>query len=218
MRDYVLQHEDLEAEDLDVTLLDAWALEGYVRIHRLVATYPFYEGETSITTTSGVSAYATTMKRLDVVYGDDGVLNKIGHAEAQKKWLLNGVATGKPVAWSTRGTQTIYLWPQPDAAYSFTLEGKRVPTTWPTSSPSDEPDLPEDFHQIIRSWMLHRALLQQDDGERAAAELSHFQSLMGELVTDEIRADIAQPLIIGGQRRPAPWPAGMRLDYDTIPS
>lgn len=218
MRDYVRMHEDLEEEDLDNTLLDAWALDGYTRIHRLVATYPFYKGTETLDTVAGTNAYDHTRKRIEAIYGDDGVLTKIGQNEAMRKYWSQGVRTGKPVTWSTEGGQ-VYLWPQADDVYSFTLTGSRVPTPWPTEQAAEEPDLPSDFHQLVRSWMLHRALLQQDDGERAAAELSHFQSLLGELVTDEIRADIAEPLLIGGSRKSTGFPPGsMGYDYDSLPS
>jgi hypothetical protein len=220
MRQFVLTHEDLEAEDLEETLLDGWANEAFTRIHRLVASWPRFDSTVSLATVAGTSAYDHGLKRVETIYGDNGLIEWIGHVEAQRKYLLNGVQTGRPYRYSTRGSQ-VHLWPQPDAVYTLTLEGKRVPTPWPplTGAPGSEPDLPEDFHRLILSWMLHRALLQQDDGERAQAELSHYQSLLGELITDEVRADLAEPLIIGGRRRPSTYPPGtMPYDVDTLPS
>ena len=215
MRTFVLTHEDLESEDVDTILLDQWANEGYVKVHRLVAHLPFYETETAISTVADTRSYAHGLKRVETALGPDGLLTYVGHQEAQRRWLKTGQpSTGQPTMWSVRQNDgEIHLWPTPDDAYDVTLFGIRTPTTWPTSSGSS-PDLPTDFHQIILSWMLHRVMLHQDDGDRAEAELTHFNNLLGELVTDEVRADMAQPFILGGSRPRRGGPLPQSMPYD----
>ncbi len=102
MRTFVLTHEDLEAEDLEETLLDGWANEAYTRIIRLVATYPFLDSSVSLDTVAGTSAYDHGLRRVEVIYGDSGLLEWIGHSEAQRKYLLNRSTCGRNLTPCTR--------------------------------------------------------------------------------------------------------------------
>lgn len=202
----VRSHEDLEAIDLPDVLLDQWASEAYMKVVRLVKDWPFFEQSESFTTVVSQNNYTLSsveLDRIESVEGPYGTLEPVPHIQdARERWYNYGTPlTGQGEGWTT-WAEELLVFPYPSTAYEVTVRGYREATVWPGSAASTEPDLPVDFHTAIYNFVLYRALLQQDDTERAEIELSNFNTLIDELTRYEKMASAAQPFQLGGTNNP----------------
>lgn len=202
----VRSHEDLEAIDLPDVLIDQWASEAYMKVTRLVKDWPHFEQSESFTTVISQNNYTLSsveLDRIEHVEGPYGTLEPVPHIqEAEERWYNYGTPlTGQGEGWSTWGNELL-IYPYPSTAYTVTVRGYREPVAWPGAAASSEPDLPADFHTAILNFTLYRALLQQDDTERAEIELDNFNTLIDELTRYEKQASAAMPFQLGGTENP----------------
>lgn len=210
MREYVWGYFELEEEEMPAALLDRWAEEGLTRVYRHIKRWPHYEADAqTITTAADTQTVSAPLPYLESIHGENGMLKWMEHSEAKRMYETD---TGQPEAWSVRGGN-LYLWPIPDGAHDLEIEGYRGPNAFTSAGAGSEPDLPEDFHQLVLGWVMHRAYQQQDDFEGAQLEHSEFDSMLGVLTSHETQASVALPVKMGGNRKqvgPFPW----RLAYE----
>lgn len=216
MRQYVWGYFELDVEDLPTSMIDRWAEEGWTRVYRHVKRWPHYEDTATVSTVSGTKAYANPLAHIESMYGPEGLMSWMEHSEAKRYWDAYGTEAtdAAPQAWSKRGSD-IYLWPTPDSTYTLTVEGHRSPNAFTSGGAGSEPDLPEDFHQLVLGWVMHRCYQHQDDFEGAQLELAEFDQMLSILTAHEVQAPTALPVALGRNRRRGPMlPPRQRFPWE----
>lgn len=202
-RSYVYSHMDLEEDDLPVALIDRWLAEAHARVYRARDTWPHYQTRWELITEPGVAHYDPTsdidsgFDRIDSVRGPNGPLSWIGVDEAERRYGV--ISNGNPQHWATWASE-IVLFPTPVAAETLTVRGYRKPKDWPASGIDDPggsyPDIPDGLSNVLRSWVLGEAYMQQEDTELA---ITYLDMANDELEKFKKRIEVAepsQPLII----------------------
>lgn len=202
---FVRDHLDVDASDLPDSVLDVFKREGFNRIIRSQIRWPFMERTWTKSTTIGTQSYAlggAGLELLDDITSIEDELRpilRLDHAEAKRMFPSGAATTGRPLYWS-EWYRTIYLWPIPDAVYTYAIEGVTQSTDWVANNTAPT-DLPEDFHELIAFWVLHRGYLQQDDPETAAFYARQFGEGLDVITRRWIHEPTDRPILLG---RPAP--------------
>jgi hypothetical protein len=109
-----------------------------------------------------------------------------------------------PRYWSTMNGR-LYLWPVPTADTVVNLDGYRsMAGSWTSGGAGAEPDCPEAFHSLVRTYGLRGAYLQQDDPETASIYAQEFNNGLATRAAAYTRAPAAQPFVVGGGVTPPP--------------
>lgn len=202
--DHVRTYFDIDASDLPSSLITNWANQGEMRVYRAHNRWPHYETIVTLDTVADQSDYATSeLTALTAIYSVDvdppvGPISPIDQATARERYFIGTTARqGRPEAWSRWGGQ-FTVWPVPDAVYGLTVTGYRGASVM--AAAGDEPDMPDDFHQVVLEWVMHKACLHQEDPQMAGIYQQSFDSLLGELKADALKDDMAGPMIFGGGR------------------
>ena len=58
-------------------------------------------------------------------------------------------------------TDELYMWPQPDAAFTMRLTAQCLPQV-PLKNEGDQPEIREELHPALVDWILHRVYSQED--------------------------------------------------------
>lgn len=204
-RSYVRNYMDLTAADIADDLFDEWVAAGQRRVLKARPRWPHLEtkDEIKLTVEGGRDYALANVRRIEAVdNAEQGPIAVMDHAEAKALyWTGSELRSGRPEAVSQHAG-VLWVWPTPDGDYTLEVIGQRAAIT-PTAS-GDEPDLPEDLHDVVLEWVMQEAYLQQDDPEMASARKSLFNEKLSEFVRDEVLGDDARPMIFGGgpvQRR-----------------
>lgn len=222
IRDYVYLHLELDEDDVPVNLIDTWATEGFLRVVKSIRKWPFYRSQANFTTVSGQQQYSRTddlggLRTIASIQGPWGEMRYGEHQEMSQRYFRTGATTttsGRPESFSEWG-DIFYLWPVPNDSYDIRVLGYREAVVF-GSDPASSPDMPDQFHQLIRSWVLYRAYLHQDDTELAEIEIQQFQGMLDLMIAEEIRDDGIRPMVYGGtQRNNGNMPWWERADYST---
>lgn len=199
--DYVRSFLDTDSTDLSDSLLSVFLLDAFQRVTRDQREWPFYASTETLATVTGQREYVLStelpqLKDIAVIRRDDNDerLTYLDHDEAESRF--NTESTGTPLAWSRWGS-TLYLWPTPSADSSVTIRGWRKPsTTWQAAGASGEPDVPEELHLLLCTWVLARCYEQQDDPELASFHRSAFEQSLKEYKASVLASDPAPPLVV----------------------
>lgn len=220
IRDFVYTQLELDVDDIDSTLIDTWATEGFLRVIKTIRRWPYYRTQLQFETTSSVQEYSivTDLDNIDKivsVVGPNGEMRYDSHQNTKERYFRASgtTAEGRPDAYSVWGN-TLYLWPVPNDAFTITVLGYRQPIMF-GSDVAAEPDTPEHFHQLVRSWVLYRAYLHQDDTELAEIEKVQFTEMLDMFIAEETADDNSQPMIYGGSHRKGRLPRELFADYST---
>lgn len=198
IRAYVREYLDLTAEDLSNLLLDRWIGEGQRQVLAARPRWKHLEAIEQIVTVDGTHSYELpeirTVQAVDCA--ETGSLALIDHAEATARFRQadGTVRSGRPMAVSSWGGR-LYVWPKPDDDYTLDVQGQR-PAVAPTSS--SEPDVPEELHDAVLEWVMHKAYLQQDDPEMATVHRNLFQETVVRFADREDDDLDGTPLVFGG--------------------
>jgi len=216
IRDYVREHMDLEPDDLPDTVLDVFIREGSRKVESSEQHWPFYETFFSHVTTAGnpfllKSAIDPTLKRIqEMTDGENGrPLQWISIAEAEE---FEG-QSGRPLYISEWG-DVGFLFPTPDAAYSFTVFGYRHQLDWVASGAGAVPDMPEPLHNTVALWALHRAYGQQEDPDMASMYRQMFDQELNEQGRRLTEMPLSRPLIMNRRGKPAHRRGRPRFDWE----
>lgn len=205
IRTYVRTHMDLDSEDLPDSLLDLFAREASKKVERAEKRWPFYAVTYALTTTADTADYALS----SISTGDLREVVAITSTTLPLQWLgpdqasdayLRYTGTGEPVKWSQWGS-TVTLYPTPDASYTLTARGYRTPTDWVAAGAGGEPDMDDDLHMTVATWVLSRAYAQQEDTELAAYFAQVFDAELEAFRRRIVDSPPPQPLILGRNRR-----------------
>ena len=98
-----------------------------------------------------------------------GDLRKISLASlrGQRDWMTRFAPT--PSHWYTHGLHLIGLWPRNQRSVTLTLVYAAVPTALSWSVPTQEPDLPTQWHPVIADLAANVLVLKEGKGESAQA-------------------------------------------------
>ena len=207
IRDHARSILDLDTTDLPDAMMDLWIREATFRVERYKHRWPFYESTWSFATASAVKDYAFTaigtgdLREPVRLSGPNFELTYIGADEGDQGFLRNQTATGDPVYWRVWGS-TIRLYPTPGGVATINVRGYRNPIDWVAVGAGGQPDMPDDLHQCIVQWTLHRAYLQQEDVEMASMYSQMFSTTLDAFASNLTDAPGAQPLVLGGGTYP----------------
>lgn len=208
IRTHVRAYLDLEPEDLPDTLIDQWTKEGQFKIYRH-RTWPGAETSTQLTSVADTSEYSLPVKEVTQITGPHGSLRRMEAAEAERYFDAGRTSTtSEPRAFSVWGN-SVRLWPTPSGAFTYTVRGIKVPRT-PFSSglgAGDPVDLPTSDAQFpLLSWVMHRALVHQDEPEMAMSYKESFDSELERLVHNETQVTTYGPVVMNSHRGPSHLP------------
>jgi hypothetical protein len=192
LRAYVREHLDVDATELTDTLLDAWAREGSTRVWRRIKRWEHFQETWSLPTVASQAEYA-----LGALSPPVDEIVSIGADTAELRWR-GSVSSGTSVYFSYwKGS--LRLWPPPGSVETLQLRGYRKMTDWVAGTPaSTTPDLPEEFHNSVRLWMLGSAYNQQEDPEQGMLQLDLFSDEVDQMARQANDGWGAQPLVLGG--------------------
>lgn len=184
---------DLEEEDLDDTLIDSWAQEGFDLAIATETAWNFYAVSIPYTTSPDVqtiemdtltsaSAPTAALEKIYSIRGERWNLQPVAARLAESAFRIETATTREPNWWSQQG-RTLSLWPIPDDAYDLIISGYRRPLDWITlGGAAAVPDCPAEFHRVILSWVMSKAYLQQDDPGTAQVHELQFGNQLKVLI------------------------------------
>lgn len=209
IRQYVWDHLDLDDTELPSRLLDVWAREATIRVANARTRWPFFEQDWTLTTVDGqqdyaYSSFSPTVDEVTSLVRSDFRLRWIGRNEAERRYLPNQSSNGSPVFYST-WNQKIRLYPSPSGSETILLRGYRKPVDWVSQGAGAAPDFPDDFHDLIRLYVLASAYAQQEDTQLSQMYRQFFGEELERLKSTYGDTPQAYPLVIGsGPRVPQP--------------
>lgn len=205
IRQYVWDHLDLDSTELPTSLLDTWAKEATVKIANARTRWPFFEQDWNLTIVSGqkdyeFSSFTPTPDEITSVVGYQRRLAWIGRDEAERRYLPNQTGNGIPVVYSTWNSK-LRVYPTPAGGETLFLRGYRKPIDWVSQGAGATPDFPEDFHDLIRQYVLSMAYAQQEDTQLSQMYRQFYGEELSRLVKMYGDTPQAYPLIIGSGPR-----------------
>ena len=199
IRNRVREITELTSDDVSDTVIDLYARDGFERIINLERRWPFYETSTTLTTVASTQAYSVTgisatMREVvslrESTRGE--VLDLVGHNTAEDVW--GPTETGRPIAYS-KWADSLYLWPTPSAAYTYTVRGYRQPTSW-WESDAAEIDADERLHTAVVYFVISRLYQLQEDAEMSAFYAQTFAEAVTSAHREIMRPDSSRPLTL----------------------
>jgi hypothetical protein len=204
IRDYVRNHLDLELEDLPDPVVDVFIREGSRKVEYSEQRWPFYEDIVTWSTIAGGAStpfadISPTLRRISaIVHADNRALQWISTEAAADRF--NAEQTGRPTHYGEWG-ENLLLFPTPDEALAVTIYGYRKQTDWTAGGAGAEPDLPEELHNTVALWALHRAYAQQEDPEMAGLYRNIFDQELNEFGRRMTEMPLTRPLVMNRTRR-----------------
>lgn len=217
IRDHVRTSLDVDTTDIPDAILDQWIRDGWRRVIRRVRRWPFMEKLTTLNTVGGTAnyTYATINANCEEIIDLNGPNWRIRQKSpelAERVYPRSYTGQGEPVIWS-RWQDTVTLYPTPGAVYSIQVRYYEKPIEWVTGGAASTPSqLPDDFHDLIAIWALHRAHAQQEDLDLAAYQKKVFDENLETLRKAFEHRFVDNPLVLGGD---SDWPnsSPARLTY-----
>lgn len=219
IRTFVRLSLDLDSEDLPDNLVDVYAREGFTKLIRDQARWPFYEKQWTFQTVIDQADYALTDIAADLedpvdIFGDDGLLVFRDQQEMEHSYPVNNTnSSALPTDWSMR-RGIITLWATPSAVVTLTVDGYRSPTQM--TAAGSEPDCPDEFHEAVAFWTLGRAYQQQDELDQAGLYFQTFSEQKALLERRHISIVNPRPMVMNANRgkRRGTLPPRLRFGFD----
>ena len=226
MRAQVRAVVDIDASDIADTVLDTMFAQGYDTIVFSEKRWPFYEVNTTFTTTSGTDDYSLTtiaaapdavsqgIRGIISLKTDDHIIRFIGRDDGDWNYPINVSNSGEPWEWSYWGDK-VRFYPTPDSNTEtiYVRAMRNAAAFGPGSADGAEPDLPDPFHPILCTYGIFKAYLQQEDPTMANQYFMQFQAELDNVARRYADTPAPQPLL-GNSRTPTRYLAGMgRLRY-----
>ena len=205
IRDYVWSHLDLDADEISTFLIDTWAREATIRIANARVRWPFLEQDWEIVLEDGVKDYpfdslSPEVDEITSVLGNQRRLSWIGRDEGEKRYLPVQQGHGIPIFFST-WSRKLRLYPTPAGVETLFLRGYRKVSDWVSSGAGAEPDFPDDFHDLIRLYVLASCYAQQEDTQMSQMYRDHYNEELDRLKKMYGDSPQAYPLVIGSGPR-----------------
>jgi hypothetical protein len=207
IRSFVRTHLDVDADELPNELLDTFMRDGVIRIISYFDESPIWlQVDYGFATVVGQQSYdldstaglisPKPLQAIDDVRGPLYSLSPRPHRQIRSEYRTDA-PTGTPQNYSIWG-RSLYLWPKPAKAEVYQILGVRQPNWDWLTSPTQVPDLPEEFHPLIAQWALARSYAQQDDPEMANFYRGEFSTELKN-IAQRWRSNLtAQPLVLNG--------------------
>lgn len=220
IRSFVRLSLDLDADDLPDSLVDLYAREGFTKLIRDQARWPFYEKQWTFTLVATQSDYPLATVGADLeeptaIFGNDGVLIYRDQQEMENSFPVNNTnSIALPTDWSLR-RDIISLWPIPSSSTTvLTVDGYRAPTAM--TSAGSQPDCPSDMHECIAMWALGRAYQQQDELDQANLYFQTFAEQKHLLEGRYLKLVNPRPIVLNSLRgrRRGTLPPRLRFGFD----
>ncbi len=232
MRSYIRSVVDIDVTDISDDVMARMLSEGYDHIVYYKKRWPFYEVETTFTTSAGVKDYSLAtvgasiavthngssnnvgLREVSAIRIDKEVLEYVGRDEGDIMYPLSVSSNGDPYYWAFWG-DSVRLYPTPAGAMTVTVRGYRNPVAFGVSSgAASTPDFPEPFQRLLTTYGLARAYHQQEDAQMANQYMGMFSAELDNLAARYDDAPAPQPIILNA-RNASRWKAtaGHRLRY-----
>jgi hypothetical protein len=214
LKAHVREHMDLDATELPDSLLDFFAREGSERIRASRDRWAHFETSVTFATVADQQEYdlttiAADIDQISAIRASDRSLSWLGPDMAERTFTEDSSSTGDP-HWFAQWGSDLLLYPTPGSVETLTVRYVRTMIDWVAANTS--PDLPPQFHNAVRLWMLGAAYNQQEDPEMGIMYLDMFNDEVVRLlrVTDNVPSP--QPLVVNGRHSGGNIPGG-RLRY-----
>ena len=181
IRTFVRTYLDIDTDELPDVLIDRFMQDGFNRIIGWFDDRPtFYQVDYSFTTTASQQAYSldsysgvngsggtpvAPLQFVQQIRSTTQVISPVQHEAARRRYNSGSATSSTARCWSL-WNRSLYLWPIPSSAATYSVIGIRQPIDWIT--PNLSVDLPDQLHELVAWWALNRAAGQQDDLEMSA--------------------------------------------------
>lgn len=218
IRAYVYSFLDIDTNDLPTSVLDLMIRQAWTRMASSERRWSFYEQSSSFATAPSTQEYALTGLGasdpwddiIAITDPDWGPLRPVSHVAARRRYTSSN-SSSRPRSFSFH-RDTVWFWPIPNAAVTYTVDGYRKPRDWQLTSGS--PDAPEEFHPLVAQYALSLAYGQQDDPAGAQQSMERFEQGFAQARQRYTDDSVAGPIILnGGDAGWSPSRMRDRADY-----
>lgn len=203
---------DLEEVDLPAALVRQFMRDGFDRIINLERRWPFYEESYTLNTTASQRDYpissigAGDLREVVSILDNSSAGNRLTITsidDAEALWHGSFDVPTRPLFY-TVWSDTIKLYPKPDAVYPLSVRGYRKPSyTWVTDT-SLEPDLDYRFHTALAYYAISQAYKRQEDSEMTNQYKQSFDEAVQLAKLELMRPPSHRPMIMSrGYVRPS---------------
>lgn len=207
IRSKVRSITDMDTTDLPNDVLDMYIKDGYQRMIALERRWPFFQKSYTMTTVADQGSYEITSigsgdireitSIVDTTAGGFR-LTLIAHEDAEAVWNGTGDLIGRPLHFSLWEGK-VFIWPRPNAAYTFSLRGYRKPVDW-TANTTTEVDADERLHQALVYYAVAQVYQLQEDMELATFYRGSFDENVRLVANDIMRPSSHRPMVLSGAR------------------
>jgi hypothetical protein len=207
IRSKVRSITDMDTTDLPDDVLDMYIKDGYQRMISLERRWPFFQKSYAMTTVANQGSYdigsigsgdiREITSIVDTTAGGFR-LTLIAHEDAEAVWNGTGDLIGRPLHFSLWEGK-VFIWPRPNAAYTFSLRGYRKPVDW-TANTSTEVDADERLHQALVYYAVAQVYQLQEDMELATFYRGSFDENVRLVANDIMRPSSHRPMVLSGSR------------------
>ena len=214
MRSYIRAVVEIDSSDISDATLNRFLGEGYDQVVYSEKRWPWYEAETTFTTSSGTKDYALStigasvqndasppavvgLREIHSLRNDDHILTLLGRDEADKVYPLDSSSNGQPYYWSF-WAESARLYPTPSGVDTIYVRGYRNPSSFGVGSidGTSPVDFPEPFHVVMATYGISRAYDQQEDPDMAITYLNTFIRELDNLRARYLDSPAPQPLVM----------------------
>lgn len=187
-----------------------WVQEAWTDIQREKSHWKFQHGAYNVTLTSGVQIFdATTLgvTRLNrwvtnkkvwihdksIGLGDETELKFLPYDEFRARFNYGTSAsdTGRPTYYTVEPDNELAFYPTPDIDYG--LRGTYYKSAQILAANTDVPDMPEDYHSLIKWCALEKYAAYDEANTQAQYWLMQKRKVKADLVRDQL-----PPITLGG--------------------
>lgn len=207
MIDFVRTHADADNQDAPDSSLTVYGRMAYNDILSRRGDWPHLEARYTLTTVGGTSTYlftslsSTDLERVTAIVDSGNSRQRLVYLtpEDADVYFPPTGAQGTPTAYTIRGSNTIELFPTPNAAGSYTVRGFRNETSWPNGAGSS-PDLPRVYDEAICWFMLAQYFIAQEDPQLSQMYLTEYETQVSRYLGSQ-KAKRPRPNVVGGNNR-----------------
>mgnify|MGYP003111551449 FL=1 len=212
MREYARNVVDIDTTDISNATLNHFISEGYNLIIHSEKRWPFLETSTTFSTVAGTKDYSLNtvganestgngLREIGSLKTDDHVIELIGFDDGDIMYPLDTNTTGEPWYWSY-WSDTVRVYPTPDAAYTIYVRGYRNAAPFGSGSGATDdtnPDLPDAFDTVLSLYAIYRCYQQQEDGGMAQQYYVQFLGELSNLAARYNDTPAPQPMILNSR-------------------
>lgn len=211
IRSHIRTTVDLDTTELTNTYLDVIIREASDNIMSRARVWPWLEQLHSFTTVAFQQTYTiesltpagTTISEIASIVdttpgGYD--LEPLEHDFAEEVWRNMFLTSSIPTHWS-QWAGTVYLWPKPAGARTFTVRSYRKPKDW--ISGNEDIDMDSRLHSTIALYSLSRVYAFQEEPTFSSQYMNMFENQVQRVMAEIFRNSTRELVLSRGVRRPS---------------